>query len=73
MTEMLLTYALGRGLEHYDMPVVRSIVQEAAAAKLSFFVAGARHREERAVSDEKSEEGETAGMKVRSEFEDLRI
>ena len=28
MTEMLLTYALGRGLEDYDMPVVRSIVRE---------------------------------------------
>ncbi len=30
MTEKLLTYALGRGLEYYDMPVVRSIVREAA-------------------------------------------
>ena len=29
-TEKLLTYALGRGLEFYDMPVVRSIVREAA-------------------------------------------
>ncbi len=27
MTEKLLTYALGRGLEYYDMPVVRSIVR----------------------------------------------
>ena len=26
----LLTYALGRNLEHYDMPVVRSIVRDAA-------------------------------------------
>jgi cytochrome c5 len=30
MTEKLLIYALGRGLEYYDMPVVRSIVREAA-------------------------------------------
>jgi len=30
MTEKLLTYALGRGLEYYDMPVVRSIVRESA-------------------------------------------
>ena len=30
LTEKLLTYALGRGLEYYDMPVVRSIVGEAA-------------------------------------------
>jgi hypothetical protein len=28
-TEKLLTYALGRGLEAYDMPTVRSIVREA--------------------------------------------
>ena len=30
-TEKLLTYALGRGLQYYDMPVVRRIVREAAA------------------------------------------
>jgi hypothetical protein len=30
VTEKLLTYALGRGLEHYDQPVVRKIVREAA-------------------------------------------
>jgi hypothetical protein len=30
VTEKLLTYALGRGLEAYDMPTVRSIVREAA-------------------------------------------
>jgi len=30
VTEKLLTYALGRGVEYYDMPVVRSIVKEAA-------------------------------------------
>jgi hypothetical protein len=29
-TEKLLTYALGRGLEYYDMPAVRSITREAA-------------------------------------------
>ncbi len=28
-TEKLLTYALGRGLEYYDMPVVRAITQQA--------------------------------------------
>ncbi len=27
-TEKLMTYALGRGLQHYDMPVVREIVRE---------------------------------------------
>ncbi len=30
VTEKLLTYALGRGLEAYDMPTVRGIVREAA-------------------------------------------
>ena len=30
--ERLLTYALGRGLEHYDQPVVRQIVRAAAAS-----------------------------------------
>ena len=30
LTEKLLTYALGRTLEAYDMPVVRSIVRTAA-------------------------------------------
>jgi hypothetical protein len=30
VVEKLLTYALGRGLEYYDMPVVRSIAQNAA-------------------------------------------
>ena len=34
MTEKLLTYALGRGLEYYDMPVVRAIVRDAAAQRL---------------------------------------
>jgi mono/diheme cytochrome c family protein len=29
-TEQLLTYALGRGVEYYDMPAVRTIIQEAA-------------------------------------------
>ncbi len=27
VTEKMLTYALGRGLEHYDMPVVRSVAE----------------------------------------------
>jgi mono/diheme cytochrome c family protein len=30
VTEKLLTYALGRGLEYYDMPAVRRIVRDAA-------------------------------------------
>jgi hypothetical protein len=29
LTEKMLTYALGRGLEYYDMPAVRKIVANA--------------------------------------------
>lgn len=36
LTEKLMTYALGRGLAYYDMPTVRAIVAEAAAAGYSF-------------------------------------
>ena len=35
-TEKLLTYALGRGLEAYDMPTVRRIVREAEGDDYSF-------------------------------------
>ena len=31
LTEKLLTYALGRGVEYYDMPAVRDILREAGA------------------------------------------
>jgi hypothetical protein len=31
VTEKLLSYAIGRGLEYYDMPVVRRIVRDSAA------------------------------------------
>ena len=31
VTEKLLTYALGRGLEYYDRPAVRTITRHAAA------------------------------------------
>ena len=30
VTEKLMTYALGRGVEHYDRPAIRAIVREAA-------------------------------------------
>jgi len=36
LTEKLMIYALGRGLEYYDMPVVRSIVRDAKAKNNSF-------------------------------------
>ena len=36
LTEKLLTYALGRGVAYYDMPVVRSIVRDAAQRDYRF-------------------------------------
>jgi hypothetical protein len=36
MTEKLLTYGLGRGLEYYDMPVVRAIARDAARQNYRF-------------------------------------
>ncbi|MBI4265269.1 MAG: DUF1592 domain-containing protein [Acidobacteria bacterium] len=36
MTEMLFTYGLGRGIEHYDMPFIRSILREAAPSNYRF-------------------------------------
>lgn len=36
MTEKLLTYALGRGLSYYDMPLVRSILKDAEAEEYIF-------------------------------------
>jgi Protein of unknown function (DUF1585)/Protein of unknown function (DUF1588) len=35
-TEKLMTYAVGRGVEYYDMPVIRSIVRDAARDNNSF-------------------------------------
>jgi hypothetical protein len=35
-TERLLTYALGRGTEHYDYPTIRKIVQDAGGSNASF-------------------------------------
>ena len=50
LTDKLLTYALGRGLEHYDMPAVRAIVREASAQRLPDVVPHTGHREEPPVS-----------------------
>ena len=36
VAEKLLTYALGRGVEYQDMPLVRSIVRDSAASKYRF-------------------------------------
>ena len=36
LTEKLLTYALGRGVEYYDQPAVRTIVRDAASRDYRF-------------------------------------
>ena len=36
VAEKMLTYALGRGLEHYDAPAVRKIVKDAKRSDYSF-------------------------------------
>jgi len=36
VTERMLTYALGRGVEYQDMPLVRSIVRDSAPGKYKF-------------------------------------
>ena len=42
MSEKMLTYALGRGIDHHDMPVVRDIVRQAARQdyRFSSFIVG---------------------------------
>ena len=52
LTEKLMTYALGRGVEYFDMPVIRSIVRDAAQGQQPVFVNRDGHRQERAISDE---------------------
>ena len=36
VTEKMLTYALGRGIEYQDMPMLRSIVRDAASSNYKF-------------------------------------
>jgi len=61
LTEKLLTYALGRPLEYYDMPVVRGIVQDAARSdyRLSALILGIA--KSTPFEMKKALEGESAG------------
>ena len=47
VTNTLLTYALGRGVEYYDAPAVRAILRDAAPADYRFSSTRSRHRQER--------------------------
>ena len=51
VTEKLLTYALGRGVEYYDMPAVRADPARRGGRRLPLVVDHSRHRQEHAVSD----------------------
>ena len=57
VAEKLLTYALGRGVEYFDMPAVRSIVRDAATQRLPLVCIRAGHRQEPAVSDDQDRPG----------------
>ncbi len=52
VTEKLLTYALGRGLQYYDAPTVRAIDRSAAADGYRWSSLILEYCEERAISDE---------------------
>jgi hypothetical protein len=60
----LMTYALGRGVEYYDMPLVAIDRARRGAAELPFLVGRVRHREEHAVHDEEGA-GATADRDTR--------
>ena len=47
ITEKLMTFALGRGVEYYDMPVIRSIVHDADKNNDRFLVDPDGHHQER--------------------------
>jgi len=54
LTNTLMTYALGRGVEYYDAPAVRAILRNARSAELPSLIAHCGHRLQRAISDEES-------------------
>ena len=54
LTEKMLTYALGRGLEYYDAPSVRSNPPRRGPGRLSFLEPDRRDRAERTVPHEES-------------------
>ena len=51
LTEKLMTYALGRSVEYYDMPAVRADRPRRGARQLPVLVDRDGHRAERAVPD----------------------
>jgi hypothetical protein len=76
MTEKLMTYALGRGVDYRDMPAVRGIVQQAAREHYRFsslingivhstpFVLKLTHGDTTTVNAERAELAEPVGVKT---------
>ena len=64
LTEKLLIYALGRGVEYYDMPAVREIVRDAAREdyRFSAILTGIVTSEPFRMGQTASEEGEVAAQ-----------
>ena len=67
--EKLMTYALGRGVDYQDMPLVRSIAHDAAETRQSILGARSRHREKQTVPDE-HEDASDGPMRQRNSEED---
>ena len=65
-TEMLMSYALGRRVEYYDMPAIRKIVRDAQGQRLPDVVVDPRCGEERGVSDAALAEATDDGGKCRA-------
>ena len=55
VTEALLTFALGRGVDYYDAPAIRKILREAESDEYRFTSAHTRDSRERTVSNEELE------------------
>ena len=60
VTEKLMTYGLGRGVEYFDMPVIRSIVRDAGTEEQQVFGDCVGYRQKRSIPDE-NESGRRAG------------
>ena len=74
LTEKMLTYALGRGLEYYDKPAVDGIVAALAEERLRVLHPGGRDRQERsrsACDEERNEPNERALISRRTVLQGL--
>jgi Protein of unknown function (DUF1585)/Protein of unknown function (DUF1588) len=77
LTERLLAYSLGRGLEYYDMPVVRKIVRDSAPGgyKLQALISGVVNSTPflmRRAAAESSSLAELRASPVRADFERIQ-